>query len=361
MVTKKIKTKQNKLTDSAPGVADIEAKRREFQQAVAGNNKISGKSQPKHHTPRRRTLIIFVGAFLVMVGSALVAYAYFFWYNSPDKIVADALTNAVSAQSVAYTAEINAPTKPIATLQGKYMTGLAEANTTIHTGLANDLNKVRASLVATPRDTYVKLSHATQLARQVAPLDQKKTYETFTPLVAGIVDDKWLRVTPADLTILQGVTHVSDCTANSIRSALVNPRTRTTIGQLYMSSPFFTIKEIKTEKQYSTYQLTIVKQTLDAFLDAVTTNGETPLSKCNLEIAAIKRSTMDATVTEVIIDRTTRTITQIIVNTSGKDPVTTMVVPVFGQPVTISEPQNATRFADIKAQFYTLLDATSRN
>ncbi|MBI3889213.1 hypothetical protein HY312_01370 [Candidatus Saccharibacteria bacterium] len=158
------------------------------------------------------------------------------------------------------------------------------------------------------------------------------------------------------------VTNVSSCIVDATRQVSVSQQARTLLGQAYLQQAFFTIKEIKTDKNTGTYQLTIDRTKFHAFLDEITTSAAAvPFSQCNKEIAAIKASSIDSSVLELSIDKTTRTITQATMSTSGKDAMTIMVTPAFDQEVTIVEPEDTTNFSIIKAQFLSLFSLTQKN
>lgn len=53
----------------------------------------------------KRTLIVAIAAIIVALVTSAGAYA-FFWYQSPDKIVMDAVMNAASASSATYSGTI---------------------------------------------------------------------------------------------------------------------------------------------------------------------------------------------------------------------------------------------------------------
>ena len=356
MATKKQKSGNKKVTEPVVSAPDLEEKRQLFQQAVKHNKGVSKKNAPKHHTARKRTLIIAVGALLVMLGSALVAYSYFFWYQSPEKVVADALTNAMTARSVSFDAEINSPTRPLASIKGKYTDARAEATATVHTTLPGELQTLDVAAMTTDRAMYAKLSHATQVARAVAPQDQKHVIDTIAPALEKNVDDKWLRLQSQDMTLFQGITSLSSCATDAIRNTVTSSLAREAFLQTYLHKSFWTIKETRSDKRYGTYQLTIKKADFDAFLDdIVSTKGTTSFSNCTSEINAIKKSSIDASVIELIIDKQQRSINQIVVSTPGINAITVMATPSFDQKVTVSEPTDAVKFTEIKSLYLNAL------
>lgn len=364
MAIKKVKSAQKKNAKPVAIAPDLEEKRKKFQQAVSHHKAKSStkKNQPKHHTARKRTLIVIVGALLAIVGSVVVAYAYFFWYHSPEKIVSDALTNAAAAQTVKYDIEVNSPTMSLAAIRGSYKDGGSQASAVIRTTLPGELNTVNASFVSTNKDMYAKVTHASQLAREITPQSQRKVIDALLPSIQDSIDDKWVHIVASDTSLFQSVTKTSSCVVDAVQRLSVSKQARTAVAQTYMQHAFFVIKEVKTDKNAGTYQLTIDPVKFHAFLDAITASSPTlPFSRCNKELATIKASTIDSSVLELIVDKTSRTITHATVSTSGSDAVTVMISPVFGQDITITEPQGATRFSDIKSQFYQLFSLTQTN
>ncbi len=362
MAIKKVKSAQNKIKDPVAKAPDLEAKRKKFQQAAATVKPVHTpkKTQPKHHTSRKRTVIILVGALLAIIGSVSVAYGVFFWQQSPDKMVADALSNAASSQSVSYDIEVNSPTMSLAAISGSYKDGNSQAEAVIRTALPGALATVTGSVMATNKNLYVKVPNATEVVREILPESQQKVAGLLLPLIQNDINDKWIRMAIADTAFFQGVTNVSSCVVESARNLSVNQQARMLMTRAYMQNAFFAAKEVKTDKNRGTYQLTIDRTKFHAFIDAITRSSPAiPFSKCNKELAAVKASAVDTSVIELVIDKTTRTLTQVTVSTPGKDAMTVMISPVFDQTDAISEPtEGVTRFDDLKAQFFTVFSLT---
>lgn len=364
MAIKKVKSAQKRNQEPVAPAPDLELKRKKFQQAVSSSKEksIPRKTQPKHHSARKRTLIVIVGALLALFGSVGVVYSYFFWYQTPEKMVSDALTNAVSSRTVSFKAEVNSPTMSLAAIQGSYKDGSAQADAVIRTSLPGELSTINASAMTTSGALYLKVARASKLAPELVPKSQKATVDALMPLIRNSIDDKWVSVTSGDASLFQGVTNVSSCVVDAVRQASVSQQARTLLGQAYLQHAFFTIKEVKTDKNAGTYQLTIDRDTFHTFLDEITNSAASvPFSKCNKEMALVKASSIDTSVVELVIDKTTRTITQATISTSGKDAMTIMVTPAFDQEVTIVEPEDTTNFSIIKAQFLSLFSLTQKN
>ena len=361
MVIKKVKSGRTKNKEQVATTPDLEEKRKKFQQAAATKKAahVSRKTQPKHHSSRKRTLIILVGALLAVIGSVTVAYGFFFWQQSPQKIVADAFMNAAASQEVSYEIEVNSPTMSLAAINGSYKNGASQASAVVRTSLPGKLATINGSIIATDNDLYLKVSHASDLVGEIAPISQKKVINALLPLVQKDIDDKWLLIAAKDASLFQNITKTSSCTIESIRMLSTNQQARSAFMQTYLQHDFFTVKEVKMDGNSGTYQLTIDKDTFHAFLDAITTSKPAlPFSTCNKELLAVKSTSVDTSVVELVIDKTTRTITQATVSTSGMNATTVMVAPTFNQSSTIDVPENVTRFDAIKAQFLTLFSLT---
>ncbi len=351
--------KENKTLDqeTAPITSDpnLEEKRQQFQRAAESNKPMSALVvSAKHHTPRKRTLIIIVGALLVLLGSALVAYTYFFWQNSPEKIVADALTNAASSRSATYTSTIKSKNAPIAQIKGRYTDGKSEMNGVITTSLPGSLGKIDASAVVTQRDVYLKVSDATELVKQTAPESQQHIFAIILSMLQKQIDNKWIQMATSDLVILEPATKVSGCSADGIKQLTTSQPLRMAVIRTYLDNPFLTIVESGTQGMIGTYQISIERSILDKFLDAVQTTDATKalVAGCDAEISKLKNGNISNVRVELVIDKISRTISQADISLSGKSPLDVSITPLFNQSVTVKEPTADVKFRDIESRLY---------
>lgn len=361
MATKKTHPITIKKREPVKAVApnpELEKKRKEFQAAVSGAKKPAAKkahTKPKHHTPRKRTIIIIVAALLAVIGTTAVSYGYYFWQQSPEKMVSDALINASSAESASFDVDVNSPTRMLASMRGEYTDGRGHLEARVKTSLPGELNEVTVSAVAANTDLYVRAPQVSSLVNEVVPTEQRVLASAIMPMVKDKVDDKWLYVRATDANYLKGVTGVSSCVVEATQRIMTSPEARTALTDVYMSNRFFAISEIRTDKNFGTYELTIDQAKFNQFLDAVASaESSTPFSRCTLELNALRTDSVYESVVYLVIDKSSRTINQVVLNTSGLSRVTVMITPQFNSDVTIDMPADPVRFDDVKSQIFSL-------
>lgn len=365
MATKKVTTtKQSARTiSSAP---DLESRRQAFQAAAAGSKKPT--KQPRQHplrhaaiTPDQQAIgrrkVVGVMALLIVLLVPLVAFAaYYSWYRSPEKIVADALVNTMSASALTYTATIASPTQQVVRMTGGYDGSRAKVDATVRTKFPGDLSQLNLSLVSDQNDVYFNVPHASAFIGQTMPATQKNLYTLVEPLVKKTVDGKWMYIQPSETSSLASLTGVSSCSVTALRTLMTSGSSRTALANVYLNEPFFGVKHVGTHGDTATYQLTIDQKKFDAFLDAVTRQGKAvPFGNCTQEITAVKHSTLSQSVATLEVDTAKRVLTSATVSTSGQNPLTTTFTPTIAQSVAISVPQNPVRFSDVQTSFYQIV------
>lgn len=356
MATKKEASSKKQLNRSVAKAPDLEKKRKEFQ-AVASQTKSSPrkKAAPKHHTPRKRTIVILIAAFLAIFGTGSIAYGYYFWNQTPERVVADALLNAGLSESATFTVDVNSPTRSLASMSGHYVDDRGQAEASIKTMLPGELSTVSVSTVMTPSELYMKVPRASQLISEVAPPAQRSLANVFTPVLKSRVDNKWVYMQPADAALLQGVTHMSSCTVDSLRMLMTSRHARSSLVNTYIQHSFLETKEAKVEKNYGTYQLTINHDAFNEFLDALPkADSSVPFQRCVSEVKSLRQSKASTSVIELTIDISSRKITQAVISAAGAENTTIMITPVFGQAASVEKPDDAVRLDEVKSLLYSL-------
>lgn len=348
------KAKSNIVTVAA--APDLEARRKDFQDTVSGKKKpvqTTHTSQPVAEVkPIGRKRIMGVMIILLLIFVPLMAFAAFYTsYRSSDRVVADALLNTLTADSLAYTAEVTSPTRQVATASGKYSDGKASIDARIRTTYPGELSTVGVSLVTLPKDIYFNIPGASKLVMEGIPKSQRDVYETIQPILKTEIDGNWVHVQNHDVSFIQPLAKLSTCAIESLRLAASSTAARMTLVDLYRQSPFLETKRIKTVGDTGTYQATIDQNRFNEFLDTVTRAGDSvPFGKCAQEVAALKKSALHAAVFEMNINEKDRTIQSLVVAQSGAQPLTTSVNIMLGQGSLIEEPANAVRFDELKTK-----------
>lgn len=354
MSTKKETTKSKQKKTTVASAPDLETRRKVFQETASGKRKAtpakSTAQQPSEIKPIRRSRILGVMIVLLVVFVPLIAFAAFYTaYRSPDRMVADAIMNTLSSEKLSYSADVTSPTRQLATIHGKHAGGQAQIDATIKTTYPGELSTVNVALFATQKDMFFNVPNASSLIAKGMPATERSLYESIQPIVKSDVDGKWMYVQQRDLMFVQPLTKLSSCATNSLRSLASNIEARRALITLYRQSPFLETKHIQSIGSTGMYQATINQARFNTFLDNITRAGNVvPFGKCTQEVAAIKKSALHASVFELSIDETSRTLQKMTVAQSGEQPLTTTIVVDTDKEISLKEPDGAVRFDDIK-------------
>jgi len=351
---KKTPIKKRESKKSVAPAPNLEKKRQEFQDAAARTKKQAvkkGSSEPKHHTPRKRTIIIIVAALLAVVGTVSVSYAYYFWQQSPEKIVADALVNASEASSATFDVDVNSPTRMLASVNGSYTEGRSQFDARIKTKYPGALSDVHVSAINADTSLYVKSPHVSGLVGEMLPVGQQDMINAITPVVKDQIDDKWLYIQSTDVNYVKAMTGITSCLVESARRVSSDSFARSELVEIYLRNKFFEIEETRADKNFATYELTVNK---DMFNDALNdlALSRAPFGGCRAELNTLRSDKIYNLVIHLVIDKSSRTIAQATVSVSGADGMTAMITPRFNVPVEIRAPSENVRFDDIKTQLF---------
>lgn len=357
MVTKKTKehpSDKRKNVDTIMTNPELEQKREAFQRAVVSKRPIDAPA-PKHHTPRKRTIIIIVGALMAFIGTVVAVYGYF-WYQSPSKIVLDSVLNAANASSVSYTGMVipDGSSNPDVTFKGGSKDGTTQVDAVIKTAFSGAIKNMNASVVTTQTNTYVKVDKASELLRQLAPAKQKGMYEQAANVVKRQVDGKWISVTPKEMGTLSSLSDVSTCSVESLRDMGVDKKANQALATLYLQHRFMNIEEIASNGSMGTYTLSFDKDKLSSFADAAAGSADVPkaLSECVTELQAAHATEIDTIKITLDINKAERMIKSVTVATGSSLKLTVKATPMFNQHPSIAVPTNAIKFSDVTTDIF---------
>lgn len=360
MAIQKIKraTKQNKRKaagkiEAAPG---LEEKRKEFQDVASGKSQIiTAAPAPKHHSASRRTLIIVVGALLAVFGTTAVVYAYF-WYQSPDKVVMDAVMNSVTAKSARYDGKVFllGSQQPQIMYSGAFGEGKTKLDVKVSMPRGSELSELNASTVATKDDLYLKIDQASRLIGETAPPVIRKTFEPHMSLIKDEVDGKWLRVNPGDIDMYQPITHVSHCAVSVFRLLTTDDSAARTIGGIYLQHPFFRVSEsTRPTESIGKYALTLDTIKYDQFKERLYgSKFYASLAACNRQAHDVKAADLDGLLINLTIDKSKRELTDVTITQGTSFTSKLTLTPKFNETVNIETPTNVAKIGDIQAKAF---------
>jgi hypothetical protein len=308
---------------------------------------------PKHHSSRKRSLIISVAALLALTGTCAVAYALYFWNHTPEMIVAKAFENVLDSEHVSYTVHVNSPTEKMAVVNGSYADGRSHLEGVIRTPLPNDLSELKGSLVSYDDRMYARVENVEAFLSRSAPSSQQELVDSLLKKYGNVLAAGWVSIDPRDVALLEGITRTPSCLVESIRLFTTDRQSRADLKQLYRANPFLQVKQVTMKDAIGTYTLTIDKNRFHRFLDALSERSpDVVFSKCFKEIDALKASRFDTAVIATTINTTTNTIQRISMTVSATG-VNTVDIDISDKsPVAIQKPKESIRFEDIKADIF---------
>jgi hypothetical protein len=172
------------------------------------------------------------------------------WWNTPDRVVDDALASVVVAKSaktygtLSYESEGN-PTFNVA-FDSKTIGKKSETNLNALTWVGGKDYKFSASLVTDNDSYYVKMN---DLKKTLTSLyGNTEIVSMFDPIVSKI-DGKWVVITPDDIKRLTSGSTASDkemtCVQNVIQGVKSNKTQQNELADTYQKNRFIVVKESK--------------------------------------------------------------------------------------------------------------------
>ena len=361
MAIQKIKraTKQGKAkqVESVETSSDLEEKRKKFQSVVAGGEPVvvTVAAPPKHHSASRRTLIIIVGALMAVIGTVAVAFAYFWYQQSPDRIVMDAVMHSLDAKSTRYEGKLfllGSP-EPQITYKGAFGDGKSKLDVTVGMPSGIEFTQLNTSTVATKDDLYLKIDQASRLISETAPPAIKETFEPHLSLIRQEVDGKWLKVNPSDIDMYQPITQVSQCAASLFQLFTTSDSSAyNKVFDVYKQYPFLKVSEsAHSTGQIGKYLLTLDADTYDQFKEKLYKSAfYASLALCNREAHDIKTNDIRQMAITLTIDKSKREVIDMVMTQGGVQGSKLVLTPVFNETVSVQVPTETARIGDIQAK-----------
>lgn len=185
---------------------------------------------------------IIAGVFVIL--GAGTALAYNFWYQNPEKVMTDALLNAVKAKDLSYAINYKRDGKEPGSLT---MTGAFTGNS-----LSADVSATFASqgtnytvkgtaVFATDKSLYVKVANADELAKSFrtgVPVQAQSAFDDFV----SKVNNQWVKVTPdQSKDINASVSSAQTCFQSAVSKVQSDGSYSSEIVTLYKTHPILKI------------------------------------------------------------------------------------------------------------------------
>lgn len=330
---------------------------------------VNPASAPATPVKKRNGLVIsLVIAALVLLGLGL---AYVYWYQNPNKVVSDAVINALAADSLTYTGTVTTvgSTKMVATLDG----GVAMDGATVNAKFAFDVEGKKYTLdgngvIDEKSDLYVKVRNIDGLVnnyRRAIPADSQKLFDQ----IIDKIDDKWIKVSSEDVkSYSANAANIQKCTAELANKIQNDKNLEAELINAYKKHPFITIDESLGVKDGSLgYTLSSDQNvTKDFTKEYKNTSLYQSMVKCDSSFAIkdedILRQYKDepgnkATV-DVWVDRWTHQITNVVMKNEDKTgEANVSFKPKFNRPVAIVPPKDSTTLEQLQKDVQALLQS----
>ncbi|MDB5186797.1 MAG: hypothetical protein JWM07_269 [Candidatus Saccharibacteria bacterium] len=318
---------------------------------------------------KKGLIISLIATALVLLGAGL---AYVYWYQNPNKVVSDALMNAITAKTVAYTGTVTTvgTTKLNVTLNGD----MNSDGGTLNAKFAFDADDQKYALDGNAvfdakNDLYVKVQNIDGLVnnyRRAIPADSQMLFDQ----IIDKIDDKWVKISSEDLKSYDiDLAKTRKCTNDAARKIQDDASTKNELTNAYKKHPFITIEKSLGAKDGSLgYELSSNQEVAKSFAKEYK-NSELykTLVKCDSSLAMkdddiVKKAeekTGDKTNVQLWVDRWTHQITKVSVkNDNNKDQTVNVAIePKFNHPVKITTPKESTTLEQLQQDVMKLIQS----
>ncbi len=295
---------------------------------------------------------IVTGAILLLGGGVYAAYAL--WYQNPEKVLTDAVSNAIKAKTASYTGTVavNTDDVKVAIELNGVEAGLAtrevNAKVTI-TAQGKDFKLNGSALADKDGNIFFKVSNLKSVIDQT--LGETGMVAAFDGLISKI-DNKWIRISADDLAdFSKEASEAKKCATDVLKKLDTDKATRDEFATIYSKNKFIVIDSSLPARTINGidsmgYELSINKTTAKSFVEAInTTQLMKDLQKCDESIKldaddVTGQSTSKTTQKlEVSVSRWTHEFTQVKFTATGEGVSGNATVePLFNKDVKVVTP-----------------------
>jgi hypothetical protein len=316
---------------------------------------------------KKKLFIIIAIILVVIIGGVAAVFA--FWYQNPDKMVADGIVQTLQAKTTSYKGMISVDSstfKVKVDLDGAYDAGAQNVNADITLSQGSVDYKLKGSvLIDANTDIYVKVANLEAVVAPLRTLFPEESQSAFDSTVEKL-DDKWVKIDAAELaTYNLGVSKIQGCTSNVVQQTENNMPLIKEIEDTYKKYPFITASEKLGDKDGSTgFVLATDREKAKSFAVALKeTQSYKTLHDCDKSFTIDENkffagTDSDVTTrTELWVNTWTHQITTLsMTGKSDKNASTTTVMlnPTFNTAVSIKAPSDAITLRDLQTELETL-------
>lgn len=347
-------------------------------QSIEATPVVNDYATPKVANKKKKFIVagIIAGAILLLGGGGVYA-TYALWYQNPEKVLADAVTNAIKAKTVTYKGTMTADSNDVK---------VAIEFDGVEAGLSS--RDVNAKITLTTQGKEFKLNGSAladkdgniffKVGNLKAVVDQTLgatgMASAFDGLIAKI-DNKWIRISADDLAdFSKEASDAKKCATDVLKKLDTDKATRDEIATIYGKNKFIVIDSSLPARSVAGvdsmgYKLSFNKTVAKSFVDAVNqTQLMKDLQKCDdsfkLDADAITREPSSGTTAtfEVSVSRWSHEFTQLKAGATSKDGSGSATIePLFNKDVKVVAPTDFLTLKQLQAEIESAMSAAQES
>lgn len=331
---------------------------------------MASQTQPKAPNKKKKFIIggIIAGAVLLLGGGTYAAYAL--WYQNPEKVLTDAVSNLIRAKTATYSGTLAMDTKDVKVRvvfdgkQASELNGEGNAKITL-TSQGKDFVVNGSALVDKDGNLFFKVGNLKTILDDVLK-QSGMTSSPFDELVAKI-DNKWIRVSADDLAEYdKDAGKAQACLTDTMKKIQNDKTVHDSLVKAYENNKFVVIDSSLPGRTINGvdsmgYKLSLNNEAAKKFAEAVNEmQFMKDLQKCDSSFESFKldasdmKSSTGTTSTETVevsVSRWSHEFTQLKV--TGKDDDASgefILEPIFGKDVTVAAPTDFMTLKELQAE-----------
>lgn len=331
---------------------------------------MASQTQPKAPNKKKKFIIggIIAGAVLLLGGGMYAAYAL--WYQNPEKVLTDAVSNLIRAKTATYSGTLAMDTKDVKVRvvfdgkQASELNGEGNAKITL-TSQGKDFVVNGSALVDKDGNLFFKVGNLKTILDDVLK-QSGMTSSPFDELVAKI-DNKWIRVSADDLAEYdKDAGKAQACLTDTMKKIQNDKTVHDSLVKAYENNKFVVIDSSLPGRTINGvdsmgYKLSLNNEAAKKFAEAVNEmQFMKDLQKCDSSFESFKldasdmKSSTGTTSTETVevsVSRWSHEFTQLKV--TGKDDDASgefILEPIFGMDVTVAAPSDFMTLKELQAE-----------
>jgi hypothetical protein len=323
---------------------------------------------PKQSKKKLIIGIIVAAIFVILAAGSVLAYT--FWYQNPDKVVADGIMNAIKAKSLTYTGTLNANSDDMKLkLAIDGAAGGATGNVNVKATFDMESKPVTLSgggLIDKDGTLYFKVKNVGEIVAPYRATMPKESQTMLDQLIAK-VDDRWIKISADDMKeFSEESSKTQKCFTDTLNKFKDDKKATGEVADIYKKHKFLTIEQnLGSQGGSLGYSVKANKEAGKAFAsDMKNTRIYKSMQDCDKDF---KLDTDDVTAdsqkadeskVEVWVERWSHEITKIVVkDDKGPDTADMTLEPRFNKPVNVTAPEKSVTLTDLKTEIEGLVQS----